>query len=643
MKKNIFWLSLFVLSAVVLVVYQPALRLNFYGDDYSFVEKAGRASLGDYLAFYFDPARQDGWYRPLQGMLFGIEWLLFGVNPAGYHLVNVIVHLANTLLLCAIVLRVMRQWRAAFLSALIYCALPLVEVAVFWPGDADFLMALFYLLTIYFWIRYLQTNRRRNYIATFLFFLLALMTKEFGVTLPLVLFLIDRLVLQLGWRGSRAARCPAQRGWAATLSHFRDFASFRDFRAFASFAPFRVLSRYFAFLLVFVIYLPIEYAIQSRSVLTNLYGYGSGSPLANLIGYLTAIAFPWGLPEPLNYVWLVAALGLLSYLIFLKRAYPLLALVLASVLAFLPVIFFPWFLLRYLYLAVMAFAILFAFVLEYALSRLSRPFVLSRFSRPFVLSCFRAFRVLSRPFASFALALILIANGFDIAAGAAEFNELGRQARVPFRDISQRHPAFPDDTLLYFIDPPSPTSELSGMFFTRFGARVSVASNQQNRRADLRAHANTIVIYLDEQNSAREIVVDRNATNQTTPRLPADFAAPIRLEAAEIANSKIKRGEPFAVILYWHALAPLEKEYRVFFEWLDASGKMLASVTQAAREWHVNELIVDARVVALPAELPVANNYRLRVGLIDAQANARVPLSGTDMDGIVIESLSVVE
>ena len=109
-----------VLAAVVLITYHSTLRLNFYGDDYSFLEIAGRSSLAQYLAFYFDPRLQTGWYRPLQGMIFGFEWVLFGGNPFGYHLVNVLVHLANCLLLFAIAELIMRRWRVAFLSALIY-------------------------------------------------------------------------------------------------------------------------------------------------------------------------------------------------------------------------------------------------------------------------------------------------------------------------------------------------------------------------------------------------------------------------------------------------------------------------------------------------------------------------------------------
>jgi hypothetical protein len=194
-KQNFSFAALTVLALVVLISYQPALRLNFYGDDYSFVEKAGRSSFGDYLSFYFDPRAQTGWYRPMQGMVFGEEYLLFGGIPFGYHLVNVIVHLFNCLLAFLIVRQVSNKVRIAFLAALIYSALPLYSVAVFWPGDADFQLTFFYLLAIFFWIRFLQEHRRAFQILAFISFLLALGTKEFGVTLPLTLFVVGRFIL----------------------------------------------------------------------------------------------------------------------------------------------------------------------------------------------------------------------------------------------------------------------------------------------------------------------------------------------------------------------------------------------------------------------------------------------------------------
>lgn len=594
--------SVLILSVVVLVTYTPALKLGFYGDDYAFLEVAGRSSLSQYLSFYFDPRVQTGWYRPMQGMLFGIEYALFGGNPLGYHLMNVLVHLGNCLLLSAIAWRVSKRGRVAFVAALLYAGLPLYSVAVFWPGDVDFLLTFFYLLSLFFWVLHLQEGQRWFGVAAFTFFLLALLTKEFGVTLPVMLFLADRLLLRE--RISRAA----------------------------------LLRRYASFLVVWLIYLPMEYLIQSRSVLTNLYGYGVGSHvLANFVGYLAALAFPWGLPDPANYVWLVIAAVLFGYVLLAKKSGALLFLALGGGLTFLPVISFPWFFTRYLYLSVMVSAILGALLFDLGWQRL-------------------ACRAWFAPSAGAALALIIFGNGLGVADSAAAFAELARQTRVPFRDIAQRHRTFPEDTYLYFINPSSPTAELSGMFFLRYGHGISVASNvSDGRRANLRDHKTAYVIYFDEQRRTREVLVDNSLVVETRPPLPTDFTEPIRLVGHELASAKVKRGEAIVLILYWQATGKIDRNYTVFLYLVDAAtGKILVGYDQDPRKgnaptssWKPGVRVVDARVLPLPEDTPPGSNYRLEIGLYDPLTMQRLsPVDGRGQpvgDKVMIEPIRIVE
>ncbi len=549
-------ISLGILAAVVGLTYHPALSLNFYGDDYSFVELAGRSSLAQYLAFYFDPRLQTGWYRPLQGMLFGIEWILFGGNPRGYHAVNVLVHLVNCVLLFALVVRVTRRARAAFLSALIYAGLPLISVAVFWPGDADFLLTCFYLTSLLCWVVYLQQRARRFFVGAFIFFLLALLTKEFGVTLPVMLLLADRLLV-------------------------RDTTT----------VP--VLARRYApFVAIYALYLPLELYIQSRSVLTNMYGYRVAEHVVpNFAHYLAALVFPWGLPEPFDFIWLAIAIGLLGYRVLVKRDARVVFLCLAAILAFLPVTPFPWFFTRYLYLAVMATAIVLAFLFDWMLAQRARWFTLG---------------------ASVVLALIVSVNAFGVANAAAEFAELGRQTRVPFRDIAQRHTTFPDDTYLYFINPPTITSQLSGMFFLRYGAGIRVDSNVSgNRRANLRDHAHAYVIYFDDERRTRELPVETPIAAEMHPAPPLDFAAPIRLEGYELARASITREQAIVLLLYWRALEQVEDEYAITVNLVDARAQHVVQVRQPLRAPAPGELSVDA--VVLPATNLAPGAYRLEI------------------------------
>lgn len=581
MSQKIFWASACAIAFVVLIVYYPALRLNFYGDDYSFVEKAGRSSFYEYLSFYFDPRAQTGWYRPMQGIVFGIEYLLFGGNPFGYHLIGVIVHLFNCLLAFLIVRRVSNNFRLAFLVVLTYFALPLYGVAVFWPGDADVLMTCFYLLAISFWIRFLQDRKQTFRIFAFIFFLLTLSIKEFGVTLPAALFVIERFILV-------------------------DNANLGA-----------LVRRYAPFVLVFFVYLPIEYFIQSRSVLTNQFGYSLGiHGLANLLGYLAALAFPWGLPEPINWAWLVLIAILLAYFSVERKEITLLAMVCLGVLAFLPVILFPWFLLRYLYAAALVPSIFIAALIEHVSRRFS--------TRWFA------------PAAGAAIALIVLGNSWATAEAVADFAELGRQSRVPFRDITQRHATFPDDTYLYFINPPSPTSEYSGMFFIRYGARISVSSNlYEGRQANLHAHNAAYVIYFDEEQRTREIAVDKNlaALSNAKPQMVDPFV----LEGYELANDHAKRGESIALILYWRATQATDAPDISIQLVESATVKPISSVNEMTRmgktilkTWQANVLVVDARVLPVPPDAPIGK-YQIEISV------------GESFHKIVIAPIGVVE
>ncbi|MCI0475936.1 MAG: hypothetical protein L0Y55_06785, partial [Anaerolineales bacterium] len=310
--------------------------------------------------------------------------------------------------------------------------------------------------------------------------------------------------------------------------------------------------------------------------------------------YLAALAFPWGLPSPLDFIWLAVAIFLLGYFLLAKRDVRLLFLCLTAILAFLPVTPFPWFFTRYLYLAVMASAIVIALLFDWTVQR-RVPWI-----------------ALSAP-AALAL-MIVVGNAFGVANAAAEFAELGRQTRVPFRDISQRHATFSDDTYLYFVNPPTITSQLSGMFFLRYGAGVRVASNESgNQRANLRDHANAYVIYFDEDRRTRELPVEKQLSIETRPAPPVDFSALVRLESYELARANVTREQSIALILYWRAGARIESDFIVTADLVDARGNRAAQLRQPLRAGTPGELIVGAIV------LPVANvapgEYRLEIGL----------------------------
>ena len=108
-----------LLLLVTLVAYFPALDGRFLWDDDAHVTAPALRSLGGLGRIWTDP-RATQQYYPLTHSVFWLEYRLWGAHPVGYHVVNVVLHVAGALLLCAILTRlaVPGAWLAAALFAL---------------------------------------------------------------------------------------------------------------------------------------------------------------------------------------------------------------------------------------------------------------------------------------------------------------------------------------------------------------------------------------------------------------------------------------------------------------------------------------------------------------------------------------------
>jgi tetratricopeptide (TPR) repeat protein len=117
---------------------------------------------------------------------------LFGLNPRGHHLTNLLLHIANTLLLFLVLRRMTKApWQSAFVAAL-FALHPLHVESVAWVAERkDVLSAFFWMLTMGAYLFYVERPGLPRYLAVLLFFALGLMAKPMLVTLPFVLLLLD--------------------------------------------------------------------------------------------------------------------------------------------------------------------------------------------------------------------------------------------------------------------------------------------------------------------------------------------------------------------------------------------------------------------------------------------------------------------
>ena len=122
---------------------------------------------------------------------------IFGLNPHGYHLTNLLFHIANTLLLFYVLNRMTKSpWKSAFVAAL-FALHPLHVESVAWVSERkDVLSSFFWMLTMAAYLHYVEHRRLRNYLIVFAFLALGLMAKPMLVTLPFVLILLDYWPLQ---------------------------------------------------------------------------------------------------------------------------------------------------------------------------------------------------------------------------------------------------------------------------------------------------------------------------------------------------------------------------------------------------------------------------------------------------------------
>jgi tetratricopeptide (TPR) repeat protein len=131
-------------------------------------------------------------WHPLTWISHMIDISLFGMDAGKHHLVNVLIHLVDTVLLFHVLRRMTgRIWECAMVAAL-FAVHPLHVESVAWVAERkDVLSALFFLLTLWAYARYCEKPGWRRYLAVFFTFAIGLTVKPMLVTLPFVLILLD--------------------------------------------------------------------------------------------------------------------------------------------------------------------------------------------------------------------------------------------------------------------------------------------------------------------------------------------------------------------------------------------------------------------------------------------------------------------
>jgi Tfp pilus assembly protein PilF len=213
--------SLIIMIALAVVAcYLPTLNNGFVWDDtVNFVENINYRGLSPSHLSWMFTTFYDANYHPLTWLTLGLDFVLWGMNPAGYHLTNVAIHALNAILFYLLITAFLRLVYmsspnidisviriSAAAGALFFGIHPLRVETVAWISTrGDLLCGSFYILTIIFYLRMNDKNKtpykRKWFLLSLLSFILSLLSRAWGVTLPLILLIIDVYPLRrLAWK-----------------------------------------------------------------------------------------------------------------------------------------------------------------------------------------------------------------------------------------------------------------------------------------------------------------------------------------------------------------------------------------------------------------------------------------------------------
>jgi tetratricopeptide (TPR) repeat protein len=195
------WLPVALLVFVCIVVYLNSLPNGFVFDDYAVIIENKYLKLPgiNFASFlnhsYFNIAGGEASYRPVATLSYYLIYAIAGLNPFFYHLLSVILHIVNVVLVYLLFNLILKHRFTALIAGLLFACHPALTEAVDCISyNEDLLAAVFFLLAFLYYLKSSTHNLRSssiNYGLSLFFFLLGLLSKEMAITLPAIILLYD--------------------------------------------------------------------------------------------------------------------------------------------------------------------------------------------------------------------------------------------------------------------------------------------------------------------------------------------------------------------------------------------------------------------------------------------------------------------
>ena len=202
------WLLCLFLVFLTFAAFYPVVNNGFVSyDDPDYITENQYVQMGlspESVKWAFISTRTSNWH-PMTWLSLMADYEIWGMNPAGFHLTSLIIHIINGLLLYLLLYRVSGMRFTAFFAALIFAIHPLRVESVAWAAERkDVLSGLFFLAVLWSYYFYSIKVSFRRYLAVLICLALGLMSKPMLVSVPAVLFLMDY------WPLKRFKKCRVQ-------------------------------------------------------------------------------------------------------------------------------------------------------------------------------------------------------------------------------------------------------------------------------------------------------------------------------------------------------------------------------------------------------------------------------------------------
>ena len=194
------YLAALILFIFSFLIYLPSLQHNFVWDDVIEIKKNyfkfEKTSLVKSIFPEKSAKKKKGYFRPITYLTLGYDYKIWGDNPFGFHLTNVLLNSLSTILLFFLFLLILKRFEIegkeviAFFSTLLFIVHPMHVESVSWiAGRTDILCSLFFIAAF---VSHIKSNDKPYFIIlTCFLFYLSVLSKELAVAFPFTVLAYD--------------------------------------------------------------------------------------------------------------------------------------------------------------------------------------------------------------------------------------------------------------------------------------------------------------------------------------------------------------------------------------------------------------------------------------------------------------------